>query len=123
LNGVLNSYPHKKPPGKETIMYEIIANPEDYQIDDLINGTGNAPMEFSQDERQKWASEIDDFSKKLIDFSAKSKELSKVLSSASTISTTPASLKTLKIQLFNINDSLNNALEIARKLESDIVSK
>ena len=123
MNGVVNSYPQETPQGKETIMYEIIANPEDYQIDDLINGTGNAPTEFSQDERQKWATEIDEFSKKLIDFSAKSKELSKVLSSASTISSTPASLKTLKIQLFNINDALNSALKIAGKLESDIVSK
>lgn len=111
------------PPGKENTMYEIIANPEDYQIDDLINGTGNAPMEFSQDERQKWAAEIDEFSEKLIGFSEKSKELSKVLSSATTIATTPASLKTLKIQLFNINDALNNALDIAGKLESDIISK
>ncbi|GAB6143996.1 hypothetical protein [Desulfocicer niacini] len=104
-------------------MYEIIANPEDYQIDDLINGTGNAPIEFSQDERLKWAAEIDEFSKKLIGFSEKSKELSRVLSSTSTISTTPASLKTLKIQLFTINDALNSALEIAGKLESDIISK
>ena len=104
-------------------MYEIIANPEDYQIDDLINGTGNAPMEFSQEERQKWATEINEFSRKLVDFSSKSKELASVLSSSSTITTTPASLKTLKIQLFTINDALNNAMEIAGKLESDIVSK
>ena len=104
-------------------MYEIIANPEDYQIDDLINGTGNAPIEFSQDERQKWVAEIDEFSKKLINFAEKSKELSKVLSSSNTISTTPASLKTLKIQLFTINDALNSALDIAGKLESDIIAK
>lgn len=104
-------------------MYEIIANPEDYKIDDLIKGTGNAEIEFNADERKKWAGEIDEFSSKLIAFAEKSKELSKVLWGTETIKTTPASLKTLKIQLFTINDALNNALEIAKRLESDIVPK
>lgn len=104
-------------------MYEIIANPEDYQLDDLIKGTGNAQIEFSEEERKKWAAEIDGFSKKLLNFAEKAQELSKVLSSSEAITTTPASLKTLKIQLFTINDSLNSALEIAGRLEEDIVPK
>ncbi|SLM27342.1 conserved hypothetical protein [Desulfamplus magnetovallimortis] len=104
-------------------MYEIIANPEDYQLDDLIKGTGNAQIEFSDDERQKWATEVNEFSHKLVQFSEKSQELSKVLSGKEKIITTPASLKTLKIQLFTINDALNNALSIAKQLESDIVPK
>lgn len=104
-------------------MYEIIANPEDYKLDDLIKGTGNAQIEFSEEERKKWANEVNEFSKKLINFSEKSQELSKILSSSEKITTTPASLKTLKIQLFTINDALNGALEIAKQLESDIVPK
>jgi len=102
-------------------MYEIIANPEDYQIDQLINGTGNANIELSQEERENWAGEIVNFSERLTEFAKKANELASILSSKDKISATPASLKTLKIQLFVINDSLNSALEIADKLETDIV--
>ena len=104
-------------------MYEIIANPEDYQIDHLINGTDNANIDLTQDERNKWAGEIVNFSEKLTEFAKKSEELARLLSSDEKISATPASLKTLKIQLFAINDTLNSALAIADKLESDIVRK
>ena len=46
-----------------------------------------------------------------------------LLSGEEKISTTPASLKTLKIQLFMINDALSTAIEISDKLESDIIKK
>ena len=108
---------------KGDIMYEIIANPEDYQIDHLVNGTGNASIELSWEERNNWAGEIINFSEKLTEFAKKSKELANIFSSNDKISATPASLKTLKVQLFVINDSLNSALAIADKLESDIVKK
>jgi len=104
-------------------MYEIIANPEQYQIDHLINGTGNANIEISKEERDKWAAEIQGFSEKLTEFAKKSSELAKVLAGTEKISATPASLKTLKIQLFMINDALTSALEIADKLELDIIKK
>ncbi|MBC8439636.1 MAG: hypothetical protein H8D87_08120 [Deltaproteobacteria bacterium] len=104
-------------------MYEIIANPEDYQIDHLINGTSNANIELSKEERDKWADEIVNFSEKLTSLAKKSRELAKLLSSKEKISASAASLKTLKIQLFMINDSLTTAIEIADKLESDIVKK
>jgi septal ring factor EnvC (AmiA/AmiB activator) len=104
-------------------MYEIIANPEDYQIDHLINGTDNANIELTRDERDKWAGEIINFSEKLTEFAKKSEELAKLLKSNEKISATQASLKTLKIQLFAINDALNSALTIADRLESDIVHK
>lgn len=102
-------------------MYEIIANPEDYQIDHLINGTGNANIEISKEERDNWAGEIINFSEKITEFAKRSKQLGNLLSGSEKISATPASLKTLKIQLFMINDALNKAIEIADKLESDIV--
>ncbi len=104
-------------------MYEIIADPEEYQIDHLINGTGNANIDISKEERDNWAGEIVNFSEKLSEFAKKSEELAKLLSGPEKISATPASLKTLKIQLFLINDALTTALEIADKLESDIVKK
>jgi hypothetical protein len=104
-------------------MYEIIANPDDYQIDHLINGTGNANIEISKEERDTWAGEIVNFSERLTEFAKRSKSLATLLSSAETISATPASLKTLKIQLFMINDALTTAIEISDKLESDIVKK
>ncbi len=104
-------------------MYEIIANPEDYQIDHLINGTGNANINITQKERDSWAGEIAAFSEKLTAFAKKSKSLAELLSGSEKISATPASLKTLKIQLFMINDALSSAIEIADKLETDIVKK
>ena len=104
-------------------MYEVIANPEDYKLDDLIEGTGNTQIEFSEDERKKWAAEVDTFNDKLVQFSEKTHELSKVLSGSQKIIATPASLKTLKIQLFTINDALNTALDISKQLESDIIPK
>ncbi len=104
-------------------MYEIIANPEDYQIDHLINGTGHAHIDISKEEREKWAGEVTHFSDKLTGFVNKARELAALLASEEKISATPASLKTLKIQLFMINDALNTALDIAEKLESDIVKK
>jgi hypothetical protein len=104
-------------------MYEIIANPEDYQIDHLINGTDNANIELTRDERDKWANEIVNFSEKLTEFANKSKKLAQLLRSDEKIAATPASLKTLKIQLFAINDALNSALTIADRLESDIIHK
>ncbi len=104
-------------------MYEIIANPEDYQIDHLINGTGNANINITQEERNSWAGEITNFSEKLTDFAKKSKSLAELLAGSEKISATPASLKTLKIQLFMINDALSSAIEIADKLETDIVKK
>ena len=94
-----------------------------YQIDHLINGTGNANINITQEERDKWAGEIANFSEKLTEFAKKSKSLSELLSGSEKISTTPASLKTLKIQLFLINDALSSAIEIADKLETDIVKK
>jgi hypothetical protein len=104
-------------------MYEIIANPENYQIDHLINGTGNANIEITREERDKWAGEIINFSEKLTEFAKRSRELGNLMAGPDTISATPASLKTLKIQLFMINDALNQAIEIADKLESDIIKK
>ena len=104
-------------------MYEIIANPEDYQIDHLINGTGHSKIELTREEREKWAAEIVNFSEKVMEFSKKSGQLAELLASDITISATPASLKTLKIELFTINDAIQTALEIAEKLEADIVAK
>lgn len=104
-------------------MYEIIANPEDYQIDHLVNGTGNASIEVDKEERSKWAKEIENFSHKLTRFAERSGKLAELLEGDRKIITTPASFKTLKIQLFAINEKLDNAIEIANRLESDIVEK
>ena len=104
-------------------MYEIIARPEHYQIDHLINGTGNAETEIPREDRDKWAVEIANFSKRLTNLAQKSELLAKVLAGSEPMAATPASLKTLKIQLFMINDALVNAQEIADRLESDIIKK
>lgn len=104
-------------------MYEIIADPQDYQIDHLINGTDNANIELSREERDKWAKEIANFSKRLDSFSTKAANIAEVMSGTEKISATAVSLKTLKIQFFKINDALDQAIEIADKLETDFIKK
>lgn len=104
-------------------MYEIIANPEEYQIDHLINGIGNANIEISKEDRDNWAGEIANFSERISELAKKSMELANIFAGTEKISASPVSLKTLKIQLFTINDALATAIQIAEKLESDIVKK
>ena len=74
-------------------MYEIIANPEDYQIDHLINGTGNANIEISKEERDTWAGEIVNFSERLTEFAKRSKALASLLAGAETILCNPSFIK------------------------------
>ncbi len=104
-------------------MYEIIANPKDYQIDQLINGTDNANIELSREERDKWALEISSFSDRLNVFSKKATNIANLLSGTEKISATVSSLKTLKIQLFKINDAMAQSTELADRLTADIVKK
>jgi hypothetical protein len=101
--------------------YEIIANPEEYGIEALVEGFGGNPIEFPAGERRKWANEIGTFAQRLQDLSSKAQTLQQWLQGQHAIKATPASLKTLKIQLFKVNDALDNAMGIVGKLESDIV--
>ena len=104
-------------------MYEIIADPVDYAIGALEEGFGHGQISFPDNTRKKWAEEIGAFAQKLDGLSDKAKGLQKLLFSESDIMATPASLKTFKVQLFKINDALNTALNLAQKLEADIVKK
>jgi hypothetical protein len=101
--------------------YEIIADPEEYGIDALMEGLGTQPIEFPNEERHKWAQEVGLFTEKLTGLSLKARELKQILESGNRIKATPASLKTLKVQLFQINDALDQSLNIADRLKSDIV--
>jgi hypothetical protein len=49
--------------------------------------------------------------------------MQKLLASQDPILARPASLKTLKVALFKINDALNMAIELADKIETQIVEK
>ena len=60
-------------------MYEIIADPQDYQIDHLINGTDNANIELSREERDKWSKEIANFSQRLDAFPSKAANIAQVM--------------------------------------------
>jgi len=104
-------------------MYEINLNPEEYGIDALVEGMGNTPVFFAEEERKKWAREIGAFAVKLDKLSGKAKALQSLFNSSNTIKATPASLKTFKIQLFNINDALQTSLELAGKIDSQIIQK
>ncbi len=104
-------------------MYEINLDPKDYGIEALMEGMGNSPVAFIEEDRQKWAREIGAFAVKLDELSGKAKSLQTLFSSGNTINATPASLKTFKIQMFNINDALSSSLELAAKIDSQIVQK
>ncbi len=104
-------------------MYEIIANPKDYEIQNLIEGVGVEKITFDMTERKNWAREIHMFSEKLDLLSQKARELKMVFESDDPIEATPAALKTLKIQLFHVNDAVNEAFSLASKLEKEIIPK
>jgi hypothetical protein len=104
-------------------MWEIIADPKDYGIDVLEEGMGNNKVIFPEGERKKWAEEIGVFAKKLTEFADRSSGLQTLLSGHEEIVATPASLKTLKVMLFKINDAMNVALDIAGQLDKQIVKK
>ena len=104
-------------------MYEILANPENYRIGALKEGLGYKQIPFPDKDRKKWAEEIGVFVETLEGFSEKAKELQNLFISEESIVATPASLKTLKIQLFKINDALSTALDLANKVEKEFVKK
>jgi len=104
-------------------MYEIIADPKAYGIEELVNGLGEQKLNFENDYSKKWANEIGIVDKKLDLLSQKAKELAKIFISKEKIKTTPASLKTLKVQLFNINDALTASVDIADRLEKEFIKK
>lgn len=104
-------------------MYEINLDPEDYGIEALMEGMGNTPVAFDKEDRKKWANEIGAFAVKLDELSDKAKSLQSLFSNGNAITATPASLKTFKIQLFNINDALNSSLELANKIDAQIIQK
>lgn len=103
-------------------MYEIKLNPEDYGIEALVEGMGGRKIAFAESERKQWADEVGTFAQRLDGLSSKARQLQTMLSSDDAIKATPASLKTLKVQLFNINDALTESIKMAEKLESEIVS-
>ena len=101
--------------------YEIIADPKEYGIEKLVNGLNGSPIEFPPDERQQWAREVGAFAERLNELSDKAKSLETWLAGDAAIKATPASLKTLKIQLFKINEALDESIGLVNKLECDIV--
>ena len=105
-------------------MWEIIADPEDYGIEVLEEGINNNNMiEFADDNRKAWAEEIGVFANRLNGLADRAITMRDLLAGQDPILATPASLKTLKVTLFKINDALNTAIELAEKLETQIVKK
>jgi septal ring factor EnvC (AmiA/AmiB activator) len=101
--------------------YEIIADPKEYGIEKLVDGLNGNPVDFPPEERQQWAREVGAFAERLHELSDKATSLQSWLAGEAAIKSTPASLKTLKIQLFKINDALDKSLDLVNKLECDIV--
>ena len=104
-------------------MWEIIADAKEYGIEVLEEGIVNGQKAFEDQDRTRWAEEIGTFAIKMSGLAEKAKQLQQLLISADQIVATPASLKTLKVQLFKINDAMTTALELAQKIESQIIKK
>ena len=104
-------------------MYEINLDPKDYGIEALMEGMGNTAIEFKKEDQEKWANEIGAFAGRLDELSERAKSLQTLFSSGSAIKATPASLKTFKIQMFNINDAVSSSIELANKIDSQILKK
>jgi len=104
-------------------MWEIIADAKEYGIEVLEEGIVNGQMSFEDQDRMRWAEEIGTFAIKMSGLAEKAKELQQLLISGDQIVATPASLKTLKVQLFKINDAMTTTLELAQKIESQIIKK
>ena len=101
--------------------YEIIADPKEYGIEKLVDGLNGTPIEFPAEERAQWATEVGAFAERLNELSGKAKNLQDWLAGDAAIKSTEASLKTLKIQLFKINDALDTSINMVNRLECDIV--
>jgi len=104
-------------------MWEIIADAKEYGIEVLEEGLGNNKKAFEDQERTIWAEEIGTFAIKMSSLAEKAKQLQQLLISGDQIVGTPASLKTLKVQMFKINDAMTTALEVAQKIENEIIKK
>jgi len=103
--------------------YEIIANPEDYGIEALVEGLGGRPVDFPREDRIKWADEVGAFAERLTRLQDKARGLQDLLAGQEALTATPASLKTLKIQLFKINEALNTSMQMVDKLDAEIVPR
>jgi len=102
-------------------MWEIIADAKEYGIEVLEEGIVNGLEAFEDQDRMRWAEEIGTFAIKMSGLAEKAKQLKQLLISEDQIVATRASLKTLKVQLFKINDAMTATLELARKIESEII--
>ena len=104
-------------------MWEIIADAKEYGIEVLEEGINNSKEAFEDQERSRWAEEIGTFAIKMSSLAEKAKQLQQLLISEDQIVATQASLKTLKVQMFKINDAMTTAIEVAEKIESEIIKK
>ncbi|MCP4367837.1 MAG: hypothetical protein GY797_06960 [Deltaproteobacteria bacterium] len=104
-------------------MWEIIADVKEYGIEVLEEGINNRQEAFEDQDRTRWAEEIGTFAIKMSGLAEKAKQLKQLLISEDQIVATPTSLKTLKVQLFKINDTMTTTLELAQKIESEIIKK
>lgn len=103
--------------------WEIIADPRDFGIEVLEEGVGNNLVEFPREERNKWAEEIGTFTGKLLGMAERAKNLQDIMAGSDEIVARPSSLKTLKVIMFQINDSVNSALKLANQLEREFIEK
>jgi hypothetical protein len=104
-------------------MWEIIADAKEYGIEVLEEGINNRQEAFEDQDRTRWAEEIGTFAIKMSSLAEKAKQLQQLLISEDKIVATPASLKTLKVQMFKINDAMTTTMELAQKIESEIIKK
>lgn len=104
-------------------MWEIIADPKEYGVEILEEGINNHLLVFPDEDRKRWAEEIDTFAAKLGGLAVRAKKFQQMLAGQEKIMATPSSLKTLKVMLFKINDAMTTAMDLADSIDSQIVKK
>ena len=104
-------------------MWEIIADPREYGVEILEEGINSNRLDFPDEDRKRWAEEIDTFAAKLGGLAERAKNFQKVLAGQEKIVATPSSLKTFKVMLFKINDAMTTAMDLADSIESQLVKK
>lgn len=101
-------------------MYQIAVRTPEYDITEIQPPAPGHPFRKSAD-LEKWAAEISSFSGRLDTLSEKAKILADLFSEASVLIDPMEGLRQMKGDLFSINDSLNQALRIADRIETALV--
>ncbi|MDY0163414.1 hypothetical protein [Desulfobotulus sp.] len=101
-------------------MFSLTFRTPDYDIS-AIQPKFEGPQKSQKNELRKWADEVTAFSQRMDSLSGKAKVLSDIFAEASLPSLPSGGIRQLKKELFAIHDLMSQALEIAGRIENDLI--